>query len=340
MRNLIWLITLLVAGCTAEEIGPQSIESSDPTLIKGRKVMLINEGNFGRGNASISAYVPAKKAAYQQIFSGANEDRRLGDVGQSISAHDNYYYIVVNASGYIAVIDTVDMRITDSIQGNMVAPRYMAMSDGKGFVTDLYTNKLWVVNLQTNQEEGHISLPGSGKRVLSWQDLIVVSIGDQIAMVNPILSQLDTIINMGSTVEGIVEAKDGALWVLTSGNSNRMAELIRLSPGLGQTEAYTVSNQKPGYLTINPNSNTLYYVEDDGIYSAQYDGSSISRNKVYSILNENVYAFEVDPSNGELYLVDALDFDQRSDVYRISSSGILLDEFKAGIITSDFYFTP
>lgn len=48
------------------------------------------------------------------------------------------------------------------------------------------------------------------------------------------------------------------------------------------------------------------------------------------------YALGVAPDTEEVYVGDALDYQQRSVVYRYSPEGELLDSFTTGVITGDF----
>jgi hypothetical protein len=52
----------------------------------------------------------------------------------------------------------------------------------------------------------------------------------------------------------------------------------------------------------------------------------------------NVYGLNADPSNGDIYISDALDYQQASSIMRYSQSGTLIDHFYAGIITNGFIF--
>lgn len=338
MKKYLWLILLMQIACTAEEIGPQEVDSVDASTIRGKKILMINEGNFGYGNASIDAYVPQKKEVFSAVFKGANQGAGVGDVAQDIIRYNDRYYISVNASGYVLVTDTINLQIRDSIKGGMLAPRYMAAHEASGFVTDLFTNKLWVVDLSTNQLKTHVSLPGKGKQVLRWNDKIVVSVGDQLVVVDAFSYTADTVVTMNSTVSGIVNSPDGALWILSVGNSANSAQLCRIGENLNTRECFSITGVNPGYLSIDRNNAVMYFVKHDGIYSLQYTGTGLSVNQFFPLIDQNVYALEVDPKSGDLYLVDALDFNQRSDVLRINSAGMLIHQFKAGIITTGFYF--
>lgn len=44
----------------------------------------------------------------------------------------------------------------------------------------------------------------------------------------------------------------------------------------------------------------------------------------------------VNPANGEVYVADAIDYQQQGMIYRYSSEGVLIDEFYVGIIPGAF----
>jgi hypothetical protein len=52
----------------------------------------------------------------------------------------------------------------------------------------------------------------------------------------------------------------------------------------------------------------------------------------------NVYALDIDFSLKEIYISDALDYVQRSKIMRYSFDGRLIDEFNAGINSTQIYF--
>ena len=48
------------------------------------------------------------------------------------------------------------------------------------------------------------------------------------------------------------------------------------------------------------------------------------------------YGLTVNPHNGDVYIADAIDYQQQGKVYRYSATGELLDEFYVGIIPGAF----
>ena len=48
------------------------------------------------------------------------------------------------------------------------------------------------------------------------------------------------------------------------------------------------------------------------------------------------YGLTIDPSTGDVYIADAIDYQQQGKIYRYSSQGELIDEFYVGIIPGAF----
>jgi len=98
--KFILIVTLLAmaAGCTDN---PGSISGETDTTY-----LILNEGAFGQGNASISTFNPAARELQNNVFASRNAPRVLGDVLQSAIQHENRLYLVVNNSKKIEVVDS------------------------------------------------------------------------------------------------------------------------------------------------------------------------------------------------------------------------------------------
>lgn len=341
MRELLRyaVLILFISACQPEEIGPQQRTVGHSAPIKGRKIYLVNEGNFGRGGASISVYTPFDKKYYSGVFSAANNGRPVGDVAQHMIRYEDHFYIVVNASGHILVTDTSDMKVQDTISGQMSAPRYMTNSGKNAFVTDLFASKVWLINLETNEVEGNIALPGSGSDLLMWQNKLLVAVNDDMLVIDPFTGTTDTTINLSGSIDRMRLTPDGKLWVLGQGGTSGESQLYRFSSVSTSYRAWRVKRNDLKFLSASGfRSDEFYFAGDQGIYTCRVMGDSLNISELISLDLQNIYAFDADPHTGELYLADALDFDQSSQVYRVDSNGILNDQFKSGIITTFFLF--
>ena len=52
--------------------------------------------------------------------------------------------------------------------------------------------------------------------------------------------------------------------------------------------------------------------------------------------NTIYYGLTIDPATGDVYIADAIDYQQQGKIYRYSAAGKLIDEFYTGIIPGAF----
>ena len=88
------LLALVMSAC-----GPKDPLPNHDDAIVGKGVFVINEGNFGYANASLTFYNPAEDTVANNLFYRVN-GAPIGDVGQSLALIDDKLYIVVNNSKY------------------------------------------------------------------------------------------------------------------------------------------------------------------------------------------------------------------------------------------------
>jgi DNA-binding beta-propeller fold protein YncE len=92
----------------------------------------------------------------------------------------------------------------------------------------------------------------------------------------------------------------------------------------------------PGNLIINSSKDTLYFVNKH-VYRMSIVANEpelfITRNdgQIFSCLG-------LHPMKNEFYLGDALDYTKPGKVFRYTSSGVLIDEFRVGMIPTQFIF--
>ena len=144
-------LSLLLSACDLAEA--DFLEEQFRTTGKG--VLVLCEGNFNSGNASLSYYNAETKKVENGIFRRAN-DRKLGDTGQSITIQNGMAYIAVENSGIVWKMNTSNFRVEGQLTAgdtdHMINPRYVHfVSADKAYATDLYSPYITVFNPQTMQ---------------------------------------------------------------------------------------------------------------------------------------------------------------------------------------------
>ena len=338
MRNIALYIGILffVWNCK-KEIGPQNLQEE----VKGvGNLIVLNEGNFGFGNASVSIYNPETKEIFNNQFKTEN-GFGIGDVLQSVKRHEDKLYFVINNSGKIVITDTNLVYQTEITGFN--SPRYIEFANGNGFVTDLKQKAVYVVDLASNQITNQIKTEGWTEHILAHQNrLYIMDRGDylsnsgpnKIYIIDPIAKlKIDSIATSISPNSMVID-KNSNLWVLTSGKSG--AEVPKLSKYSLTTnslmdEVSFFSSSSPSRLVKNESSDELYYI-NSSIYRFSINDTVIPSVPFFNKSSENFYGLFYEKNSKELYLIDAKNYNEQGEVIRVSSSAIILDRFLAGII--------
>jgi DNA-binding beta-propeller fold protein YncE len=291
------------------------------------------------GNASVSLFDTGNNSLVENYFYAQN-NQQLGDVAQSMKKINNEYYIVVNNSAKIVVCD-LNFKYKRSISG-FISPRYiLPVSNQKAYVSDLYANAISIVNLNTGSKTGSIACNGWTEQMVMFYNKVFVSNvnSNYLYVINAINDQLEDSILIGSGCGSLVIDKNDQLWALTAASTSQPAKLWKINPlNINNKTAFNFNTgDKPGSLCINGGKDTLYYL-NNGICRLTINNAAL-QVPIIEKGNKNFYALAVNPRNGDVYVSDALDYIQKSNIYSYkSSSGEVRNQFKAGIIAGNFYF--
>ncbi|MGB1041441.1 MAG: YncE family protein [Flavobacteriales bacterium] len=337
MRNIIIYTTfvILFVGCK-KEIGPQNVSDSE---IGNGNLLILNEGNFGTGNASVSIYNPNTKEVFNNQFKAVN-GFGIGDVLQSVNRNGDLYYFVVNNSGKVVVTDT-NLVYQYEITG-FNSPRYIEFYGNKAFVTDLKQNAIYVVDLISKQITNQIRTQGWTETIHIYKDKLLVldrgnylsnSDSNQIYFVDPIsesiVDSIKTNINPNSMV-----VDNNELWVLCSGKSGiNKASLTcynLITNELVRNFKFTSFSDNPSRLVSNK-SGKLYYI-NSSLYSFSIQDTTISLVPFFPKSTENFYGLFYSQNLNELFITDSKDYTFLGEVKRLDLFGNQTDVFEAGII--------
>ena len=328
----------------------------------GEGVFIVNEGNFNYGGASLSYYQHDSKHLENEVFQRANA-MRLGDVAQSMVVRDGVGWVVVNNSHIIFAIDTETFREVGRIT-DLPSPRYIAfVSDEKAYVSQIDSDRIIIINPKTFSITGEILCPmttpyrtGSTEQMAIVGDHLYVacwSYQKRILKIDTRTDEVVDFVDVGLQPKSIVKDRNDKLWVVSDGGYEgnvlgyESAKLYRLNPenlaveqifelGLNTSGSATRSASR---LKINEQGDTLYWI-DGGVWRMSIDATELPAEPFIKPLSGTqrclYYALGVAPDTEEVYVGDAIDYQQRSVIYRFSREGELLDSFTAGVIAGDF----
>ena len=337
---------LLMAGCMKWEYGlEETFESASSGLF------ITCEGNFQYGNASLSFYDPATGEVENEIFYRAN-GMKLGDVAQSMIIRDGVGWIVVNNSHVVFAIDINTFKEVGRIT-NLTSPRYMHfVSDEKAYISQIWDNRIAVVNTRTYEVTGYIECPrmtmesGSTEQMVQWGDYVYVncwSYQNRILKIDTRTDEVVAELEVGVQPTSIVLDRYGKLWTITDGGYEGSPYGYE-APSLYRIDATTFRIERefpfalgddPSELQVNEAGDRIYWLNDD-VWTMDVTAERLPVKPFLEQRETIYYGLTVDPTTGDVYVADAIDYQQQGMIYRYSAQGELLDEFYVGIIPGAF----
>ena len=343
------LLLSLLAGATAcmkWDYGNEETFNLSP-----RGLFITNEGNFQYGNATLSYYDPDSKTVENELFYRANA-MKLGDVAQSMTIRDGIGWIVVNNSHVIFAIDIVTGKEIGRIT-NLTSPRYMHfLSNEKAYVTQIWDNRIFIVNPTSFEITGYIQCPdmtmeqGSTEQMVQYGRYVYVNCWSYQNRILKIDSVTDTVVDelvVGIQPTSLVMDRNNKLWCVTDGG-NQGSPYGYEAPSLYKIDAetFTIEAQfnfklgdAPSEVQLNGTRDKLYWINDD-IWEMDVEAGNIPSEPFLKSRGTIYYGLSIDPVNGDVYIADAIDYQQQGMVLRYSSSGDELDRFYVGIIPGAF----
>ncbi|MBC5774130.1 YncE family protein [Pontibacter sp. KCTC 32443] len=335
----------------------ESSEETTPVATTGKGVYILNEGNFGTPNGSVSYYDKDTKQVTHNLFSRNNEDRPLGDVVQSMAMYGDRAFIVVNNSNKIEVVHPETFKSVGVVQ-DLKSPRYFVFQhNGRGYVTEWVNygerGQVSVIDLNTYTVTGTIPVGYMPEQMLlSNGKLYVANSGDNtISIINTATNIVENTFQVSDGPSELVQDKDHHIWILSAGkvvyNDDWSAiDYTKTTPGAlikfntisnGIAATYTLpSNQSiPKNLTINDTKDKLYYNYQGKTYAQPVAATGLSSEVV---INRSFYGMEADHRTGNIYGSDNNNFSGDGTVFIYNDEGVKLHEFKAGIGPNSFVF--
>lgn len=359
---LMVLVSLLFTSCIKDPATVPGIVNPDVN----QGVFVVNEGNFTYGNSSLTYYNPKDDSVYNNVFFKTN-GLPLGDVATSMTIRDTLGYIVVNNSGKIYVINVNNYQYVGKITGLVSPRRIYFVSSTKAYVTDLYSKAVFIVNPETDQVTGQISLDNHNTQFSQHNSEQIVFYGneafvnswsydDKVMVIDTQTDQVVDSITVAKQPNSMVLDKNNKLWVLSDGGwsgspyGQAMPALTRIDPATRQVEKVFEFNDmdaSPDHLSLNAAGDSLFFLYrsysagslmNPGVYAMPVSAKLLPILPIVPEEGHTFYSLGIDPHNSYIYVTDALDYQQNGKVLIYSPSGVLSDSITAGIIPGSFCF--
>ena len=331
------LIVSLIASCKKNsDSGPQGKYQHG--------VFIVNEGGITHGNASISFYNPDSLKVSNDIFTTSN-GRSLGDVAQSITNIDGKYYIVVNNSNKIEIVED-NFTSIGVIKDSIDQPRYLLnINSQKAYISQWGSTgkgNVAVLDLATNKVTKKIILNMGPEKMVLYNNFVYVTnyggfTNDSIvSVIDANTDKLITNIKVGYNPSSIVLDKNNKIWVLCGGMwPDKVGSLVQIDPA-ANTAKTIMSLASEFYqppMTINQAKDNLVFSFDNKVYE-----QNIASITPIVKLNRAFYKMGINPKNGDLYGTDPKNYSSNGWVIRYNSGFAAIDSFKVGVIPGEIMF--
>lgn len=331
-------LVVLSFSCSSDDDNNQPEPLGD--YVNG--ILISHEGNFSGGFGTVSYVSNDFLTVENNIFSKVN-GRTLGTVAQSMAFNGDLAYIVVNVSNQIEVVNRYTFESVATIDSGLSNPRYMTISNGKGYVTNWgdFTpsddDYIAVINLATNKVMSTISSSYLPEELVANDNKVYVATGifgngDKVDVINAATDKLEQSITVGNSPNSLQFDSKGNLWVLSSENlikinttSNTVLQTIDLGEDMSSASDLSFDN------------GDFYLYANGSVYKMNESSTSIPTTAEFS----NASFYDMNVRNGILYGVDAGDFSSNGflKIYDLSSKketkSISLSLIPGGIYFND-----
>jgi hypothetical protein len=331
----IFASALLLASCSNDD----STEKDSPLGAYDNGVIILNEGNFGTPNASVSFISNDLTVFMQDVFGTENSAKVLGDVAQSLSFYEDKAFIVMNSSNTVEVVNRYTFKSLASITENLKNPRYSVALNGKLYVTNSGTKAVTVYDAKTFAYIQTIAIGKTSEKIITANGKLYVTngawgSGSTVTVINPQSNNAMSVITVENGVNSI-EEKNGSVYVLC-GNSTK-SKLFKINT-TSDTATSIESTTLTKALNMDIDGDKIYYTKGTGVYAMALNATTFSETPLFSVADNSwstLYGFNV--INGKVYTADANGFTAAGIVKISTTTGTELKTVSAGMGPNSFY---
>ena len=345
---LLTLSGLFLTACTNDD------DVSIPLGAYDNGVLILNQGNFGQGNSSISFWSNDFSTFEFNAFGSVNPSIPLGDTAQDLGFYGDKAYIVVNLSNTIQVVNRYTLEHLTTISVGLSNPRYIAFANGNAYVTNWGdgTNPdddyVAVVNLSSNTITTSIPVVEGPERILEYNNKLYVAhiggfgFGNSISVIQPNNNIVSSILVEDVPNSMVVVNND--LYVLCGGKpswseSETSGSLVQVN-----LSTNTVTSALPFLVENHPSNlvlhdNKFYFTVNSDVFTKTIEENTIPLTPIFSTSPQGVYGvYSFAIANNKIYVGDAADYNSNGKVYIYSLTGTLEHQQTVGVIPGGFYF--
>lgn len=302
-------------------------------------ILVLNEGNFGTPNASVSFISNDLTTFQNDLFTLLNPSKTLGDVAQSMSFADEKAFIVINNSNEIEVVNRYTFESLGTITEKVEKPRYSTVLNGKLYVTNSSSKAVTVYDAKSYAYLASIPVGKTVEKIISENGKLYIAngaygTGDNVTVIDPVTNTISKTILVEKGVNSI-EAKNGNVYVLCGNtNNSKLFKIDSKSDTATSIESTTLKNA----LNMDIDGNIIYYTKGTGVYAMDLNATSFTETPLFSVSDNSFstfYGFGV--IDNKIYSADANGFTADGIVTVYSATGTVLKTVNVGMGPNGFY---
>lgn len=335
------LALLVLAGC--DTFGDDDEGDGDAAA----SILIANQGNFGDGNGSVTAYDPATGEATEGVAPA-----QIGSTVQGALAEDGRYYLVANTAGRLNIYDseTLDPLGQSRVLGSN--PRYVAAAGSEtAYVTNQKfgsTSNVLLLDVSDPANpavEDSVAVSGSPEGIALTEQRAYVALGafsaaPLVAAISRSSREVVEEIDIGCFArfaftddegEVLFPCNDadgnGAVVVLDGETGNERARIdlpgtVMSASGVTQAASYAPGAEE---LYVVLGAGRVARIETDGTAS-----ENVLAETLGPVSGDPIGALGYDDASGRLYLGRVPGFAQRGSVTIHRRDGTQVGQFTAG----------
>ena len=340
--KLLFLL-LILGGLTVFSSCDDNKEEEIP---KKTGVLVVNEGNFGSANGSVSFYDEELMTITNNVVKDANSGDEVGATIQSMHIHDGIGYLVCNSSDKIEFISAKDLTYLANPITNISQPRYMTVAGDKGYIScwgpwdnwTLPNSYVAVMDLSSRTIVDSLEC-GSGPEgiIVVGNKLFVANSFETSVSVIDLNDNSSTKIDLLSSPQHFVIDRSGLLWISVFSGLYSVN-----STSLEKTDSLEVANMA-GKMAIDGTGDNIYLLTaqpwpsiDTDVFTFDTQVKQLSTSALFS--GENFYGIGYNSTTDWLYVSDSKAFAGPGQIYVYSGAGMIRDEQITSVGPNSFYF--
>lgn len=296
---------------------------------------IINEGNFNKNDATLSYYDFAAAKVTNDFYALVN-NRQLGSTANDAIIYGNKMYIVMNGSNEITIVNKKTAEFKGMVgKGDFWSPRYVVPYKNKILVT-AFNNTLSIIDTTIFTTDKVIKVGANPEGVAVVGDMAyVVNSGGLNDVPDSTISIVD--LNKGEEISKLVVGLNP--YMIIAGNDGKLYVSAR---SYWKDNTYipkiTVIDSKTNKVIkkIDATGSKMAYYNNK-IYTYDYDYKTqkativVIDSKTDNVLtNEFItggktlqlpYGLDIDESNGDVYIADAVDYASPGMIHCYDASG-------------------